>query len=246
MILEIVLTCAFFILRLYFVALISRWSQHINKYSMKFQGIHTTVVGLNASGTSPSDHMTTSLALYEKATWNTSKTPFPFIACWERLRVHPKWGGQMAEDRKRKREIIIDGEDSVDGASLKDSGRPEGSKRTKQKILDEMKAKSKEDAFERMAKASEDKASCLQHLNQLTSAKLFSAEYGASTEEAQEYHALLRRKALLQLRAGTAPQLLLIDNMFLLLLQRTFHHIVVLMQIFQRKRRSKQPVQFQL
>ena len=160
--------------KLFLTALVSRWSQHVNKSTMRFQGIFTTVVGVNASGTAHTDHVSTALTLYEKATWNTSRTPFPFMACWERLRVHPKWGGLMStEDRKRKRltsEIHIDGT-MYDGAVLTNGGRPDGCKKTKKNVKEEKKASLKREdeqsqriAFERMAEASEEKVSALQYL----------------------------------------------------------------------------------
>ncbi len=218
-------------------ALVSRWSQHVNKCTMRFQGIFTTVVGVNASGATHTDHVSTALTLYEKATWNTSRTPFPFMACWERLRVHPKWGGLMStEDRKRKRstsDIHIDGEDididdtMYDGAALTNGGRPEGCKKSKQNVKEEKIASLKREdeqsqriAFERMAKASEEKVSALQHLNQLNSAKLFTVEHGATPEEVKEYNDLLRRRAFLSLRAGTT--LTIFKTVFYLALLKLF------------------------
>ncbi len=196
-----------------------RWCKHINKDVMKFQGLYAMLSKLNRSGKTDDDNIDDAMEAFRKAIWNTKNEPFQYLVCWKKLRLHPKWGGGLLDnkDKKRKRENN-EGEsegsesDDLHGAELLTSGgrRPEGKKKVK---LSKVKKEHHFQIFgetvqplvensKAMALSMARKADALEYIAQMNASKLYSEDKGATPEECKKYFALLRKKSYLKLEKG--------------------------------------------
>tara|TARA_R110002050_G_scaffold58223_1_gene130944 strand:- start:229 stop:711 length:483 start_codon:yes stop_codon:yes gene_type:complete len=156
---------------------------------------------------------------FREAIWNTKNESFQYLVCWKKLRLHPKWGGALLDDKDKKRkrdnkEGEIDGSESDDlhGAELLTSGgrRPEGKKKVKlSKIKKENHfqifgetAKPFVENSKAMALSMARKADVLEYIAQMNASKFYSEDKGVTLEECQKYFALLRKKSYLKLEKG--------------------------------------------